>query len=160
MQALKVANSSRKYMPVIVNNCYGGFGFSKFAEKTISDRIAKQRAHKDADPVAKYNRLLIRAGVVNELGKKASSTYAQLEVFYYKIKYYGFVRIGEYDGLESAHVDIDAYKLEAIKMAADSSTLSASEIVDEVKSILQADYSDAKVFKTLPGGGVLASLMQ
>lgn len=90
---------------VVINNCYGGYGLSLAALKKLAsygDEEAKKLVKTKSPlrdlyshPSQRSNKNLIK--VVEELGKKASGTHAELIVVEVDSKRY---RICEYDGKE------------------------------------------------------------
>ena len=87
---------------VVINSCYGGFGLSDKAIARLKDLGLEFRWEHD---IPRHHPLLVQ--VVEELGEKASGSYASLEVLEINSKLY---QVTEYDGLEGIktpgdHVD-------------------------------------------------------
>lgn len=81
---------------VVYNSCYGGFSFSTEACKRLIE-LGVQGADKDGSrEVSRHDPLVIQ--VVEELGEKASGSFASLSVKSIQSSRY---RIYEYDGLEN-----------------------------------------------------------
>ena len=98
-------------MKLVINKCYGGFGFSrkavdrlielgcKEAAQALQDHFASGFDHYHVYDVERTDPLFVQ--VVEELGDKASGQLADLRVIEIPdgIDYY----IDDYDGIESVH---------------------------------------------------------
>ena len=79
-------------MKILFNNCYGGFGISEEAR----DLYNKRRKDNEQVTDIRTDKLLIE--IVEELGKRASGDYAEIEIAEVPDGAYWY--IDEYDGWE------------------------------------------------------------
>jgi len=84
---------------VVINSCYGGFGLSDKAIARLKELGLEFRWEYD---IPRHHPLLVQ--VVEELGEKASGTYAKLEVVKINSKLY---QVTEYDGFENVKTPSD-----------------------------------------------------
>lgn len=84
---------------VVINSCYGGFGLSDKAKARLKELGLEVEWGYD---IPRHHPLLVQ--VVEELGEKASDTYAKLEVVEINSRLY---QVTEYDGFEDIKTPSD-----------------------------------------------------
>ena len=123
---------SRTRTKVVLNGCYGGFGFNDLGEKIFSDL-----GYPEPSILPRHHPVLVR--VVEELGNKIAGMCADLYVQTIKGNEY---RISEYDGAETIvvpgqtnYIKVDSSEVKLTKEQSDA-------IVDIVDPILMGAESD------------------
>lgn len=145
-----------QYSRIVISPCYGGYSVSETGIALYRQRYER----KFKTPCLKTNRGYdisrqdpILVGIVVELGPAASTKYSKLEVHYFNSKYEGHVNVGEYDGFESAYVDVQGYKLKMIESITKSTSYSQKEKLKKITAVLEDACEDAHVFDSIPEGG-------
>lgn len=141
------------YSRIVYNAWYGGYSVSDYAARLYGERYL-EKWKKASNGPSRTDPIFV--DVVLELGEKASGQYANLQVQYFNSKYEDFVHCDEYDGLESVVVDVEAYNLHHIEQIARNTELSAEDIVEKIRAILDDPHADSGVHDKLPKGGVIA----
>jgi hypothetical protein len=129
-------------VPVLYNNCYGGFGFSKKAVEEYNKRLpagstqvnvgvkigpfakmlaAEKRLDAGSSAIEeKYAWEIERADplmvqICKELGDEANTEFSEIAIEEVPRKFKNHYVISSYDGLEQVQVDMQQYKLDRIK---------------------------------------------
>lgn len=91
---------------IIINQCYGGFGFSKPFIKAFTQVKPLKNPEKDYFNSQDYRRDLSAIQLLEEHGTEWSSgQYARLVVKNVPLDIFQYVDVGEYDGYESLVID-------------------------------------------------------
>jgi hypothetical protein len=123
---LKINSKEFNLVPVVINECYGGFDISadvltEYNKKTNKD--LKYCGVNRTDPIL--------IDIIRKLGKKSFAKFAYLSIYLipdFMLEYYD---IKEYDGLEHIVLLPDKYK------------------IDQIRIINNSDYSPEKKFKKI-----------
>jgi len=104
--------NSQEKIPMLLNVCYGGYGFSKKATQMYKERKSvKTNSYlfglPRCDPIS--------IQIVRELGQEANGDCSDLRIVEIYKELEDYVRVDEYDGTESFSYQIDKYKLDQIK---------------------------------------------
>ena len=119
-------------IPVVVNNCYGGFSLSKEAKELLE----KKKEGKETNN-CRYRIDPDLVEVVTELGERANGRNADLKLKYIPKKYANYYEIVEYDGLEDVDIFYETYNLDRINVICEDETRGASEKVEAIKAVLE-----------------------
>jgi hypothetical protein len=151
------AQSSTDTFPVLYNNQYGGFGYSKKAISEYNKRVpagaakikvgtgqgiasqallgkSKVDHEKYAYEIDRGDPLMVQ--VCEKLGNEASDKYANITIAQVPRKFEKHYFIGEYDGLESVQIDFKGYQLDTIKSIVSDDTIPSKVQVEMVRDIL------------------------
>lgn len=137
-------------IPVIISNTYGSFKLSK----EMKDEYTKRReellnAIPEEDSklniVVRYDDLYrhspLMADIVNELQSKMESSKRKLKVEYVDRRLRPYIRINEYDGLESIDLNSAHYRLDEIsKVVENTGEISSDEQIKKIKVILNLSF--------------------
>ncbi len=125
----------RKFVEVMYNASYGGFGFSKEAkqlycrEMNVPEESVRFSRFSRTDPV------MIR--IVKDLGERANGNFSNICLERIDVKYENHFYIEEYDGYECVKIDYKEFKLERIRAAIESEELALEAKVEAVRGILR-----------------------
>lgn len=127
------------------NVCWGGFTFSDKAIKEYT-RIKQQTEPSfffDGDAMARQHGTFrfdpIMIDIVRRFGKSASSEYSDIRIEEVIKELVPFIKLDDYDGMESYEYDVSAYLLSKIKEHVYNPECDATEKVDKIKSLLELD---------------------
>ncbi len=108
---------------IMINNCYGGFGFSKEAIDLYKKRKNIYKSHIHVD---RTDEIMIQ--IVKELGENANGNFCKIKIEKIDKDYKKCYYIDEYDGLEN--IQIDYFK---------------KNLIDIIKSNLDAETKLIKI---------------
>lgn len=122
-------------VPVVINQCYGGFGLSGLA-LTMYNKLTDTKVEY-ADNIERTDPILVK--IVRELKKEANDTCAQLQIC--KIPNYmlNFYTISEYDGMESVKLKTDQFKISVIKQINNDADLDHKDQQVLINKIIEID---------------------
>ena len=127
---------------VLYNGCYGGFNLSNEASMEINKRLQDNEKKVDKRLHLKYRFHPVCLQVYHLLGQeKFSGKNSHILIDVVDTKYKDFITIENYDGLENIQIDVNEYNLHKIKENIDSTSLSDSEKIEEIKKILNSGIS-------------------
>ena len=122
--------------PMIINDSYGGFGFSDLAIAEYNKRVSDEGKISQSQFVSGWRFDPVMIQIVEELGDQASDKYASLKIVNVLTKYVSdYIDITEYDGKESFRYDTNAYQLDQIKRIVSSTDDSTTQI-QQIKKVL------------------------
>ena len=117
----------------LYNSCYGGFSISDEAVNELKKRLPNENITKTLFNFNRNHPVILE--VYHLLGSaRFSGKHARIEVEYIDTKYKDFIRISDYDGVEDIVTDINSYKLYKIQEIINSTSLSDSEKIKEIKN--------------------------
>lgn len=132
-------------IPMMINGCCGGFRFSNLAVNTYNKRM------KDIDPTYKPKTICeyeneygynfcsrfdsVMINIVHQLGKMASNKHSKIIIVYINKELKDYIKINEYDGMETFVYLFSDYKLDKIKEIISSQENSITQI-EKIKLIL------------------------
>ena len=133
---------------VMVNSCYGGFGFSKDAlDEYIKRRPPGGRKMNAARAytISRSDPLMVQ--ICQELGSRANGQSACIYLSDIPRKFAEFYVIREYDGQESVHIAFEKYQIDSIGRIMSNSTIVNDDKVTLIKHVLSekqdGDSSDS-----------------
>lgn len=134
-------------MEIVINVCYGVFGFSDLFEemfcirhptKTLDTHARTTRS--DPDVIA----------LIRELGvEKSSGQYASLEFFQVLPELVNYVHIDEYDGLESVEILYDRAHRDLLEKFVLTMDVPMSEIRDRYEHLLELERTQESLNRYL-----------
>lgn len=115
----------------IYNSCYGGFGLSEEFIKIFNERHNEE--YTDLDFKRDDPRVI---ELIQELGKKRSqSQYSKIKALSFPVKYKGFIKIHEYDGMERLYIDFNSYFIENLLQLSPSDTEAIAKLQEEIRGM-------------------------
>jgi len=121
---------------VLYNRCYGGFSISDEAVNELKKRLPNENITKTLFNFNRTHPVILE--VYHLLGsERFSGKHARIEVEYINTKYKDHIRIREYDGVEDIEIDINSYKLYKIGEIINSTSLSDSQKIKEINTIME-----------------------
>ena len=124
----------------LYNSCYGGFSISDEAVNELKKRLPNENITKTLFQIQNNRTHPVILEVYHLLGSaRFSGKHARIEVEYIDTKYKDFIRISDYDGVEDIVTDINSYKLYKIQEIINSTSLSDSEKIKEIKNIYELE---------------------
>ena len=131
-------------LEIMINSCYGGFGYSKKAIKEYNLKKLKLNPnfipikssnHKDYDfMIARTDEIMIQ--IYKDFKESINSTYSKIKICEIDKKYEKCYTIKEYDGLERIAIDYKQYKLNQIEQIIDS-TMNEIQKLHEITKIIK-----------------------
>ena len=122
-------------IPVLVNECYGGFGLSKVAEtavQTLFDR--KDKGPYDEFTLKRHDEDLISAVVTIGLDD-SSNKYSRLCIKYIPAEFIDSYYIDEYDGFEGVKLDYKKYLMTQLDLIMENVELTSDQKIEEVNKV-------------------------
>ena len=134
-------------VPVLYNQCYGGFSFSTAAVKLYNELGAASGApslssESMARDISRTDRVM--AAVVDQLGTAANGLCAEIGVAWVDERFEDYVEISEYDGSESVVIDFMGYKLRQIQNVVECDEQDEYKIA-KIKDILAEAEPEVKI---------------
>ena len=151
------AMKSDDTFPVLYNNQYGGFGYSRKAIEEYNKRVPAGAAKiKTGTGQGIFSQALLGKSEVDQeiyvheidrgdplmvqvckdLGNDANETYSMIAIAQVPRKFEKHYYIGEYDGLESVQIDFKRYQLDTIKSIVSDGTIASQVQVEMVRDVL------------------------
>lgn len=124
--------SREETVGVLYNACYGGFRLSSEAVRLINNRYSEiGKPHiKESSYITRTDPIIV--DVYNQLGKDSfSGRNSVIEIEYIKKKYIDFIKIDEYDGMESVIIDY------------------SSSVITQIDKILNSDQTDSEKLSSI-----------
>ena len=146
------ADSSSNTIEIMVNECFGGFGFSKDAIKEYLKRSSAEPNNpelmtgNDGQAINEYNvqrHNPVMVQIVKEMGFRANGAFAEIHLKKIPSQYIKHYSIEEYDGRESVVIQYDKYKVDSAKMLLKSSHLSKEQKLAQISALLHAQLEKA-----------------
>lgn len=124
--------SREETVGVLYNACYGGFRLSSEAVRLINNRYSEigKPPIKESSYITRTDPIIV--DVYNQLGKDSfSGRNSLIEIEYIKKKYTDFIKIDEYDGMESVIIDY------------------SSSVITQIDKILNSDQTDSEKLSSI-----------
>ena len=160
---------SGETFPVLYNNCYGGFGYSKKAVEEYNKRLpagstkinvevggglfsrmlcegTKEEGGSEQKFVWEIERgdpLMVQ--ICLELGDEANGKHAKIAMREVPRKFEKHYVIGEYDGLEQVQIDFKRYQLDKIKRIVNDDSISSEVKVKMTQDTLLEEEEEGVV---------------
>lgn len=138
-------------IPIIINSCYGGYGYSEKAILEYNKRKKESEPNFTSIEFNKYcvdkteilNTDILMCKIVEELGDNASADFAKLCVKWVPKQFLNYVKIHEYDGFESIQgYNLDCYKIDNIKNVLNDDSQNSDEKIKHIKEIVDLKLTD------------------
>ena len=115
---------------VMINECFGGFGFSPEA-------ISKYRkANPEQNPNQIERRDPVMIQIVKEMGKRANGHHALIVIETIPEQYINHYSITSNDGFESVEIHYEKYKIDIAKSILNDGSLTDSEKLARIDAVL------------------------
>lgn len=139
------AKMTAETFPVLYNDRYGGFSFSKQAIQEYNKRLPAGSTLLDESSyehdLSRDDPLMVQ--VIKELGPEANGKYAKIAMEEVPIKFKKHFLIGEYDGLENVQIDFQGYQMDKIRGILKDDSLSNEAKVQMTQHALdEVEYED------------------
>ena len=122
-------------VPVLYNNCYGGFGFSDKAIDEYNRRLpAGSTQVKYEWEIGRADPLMVQ--ICRELGDEADEEISKIAIGEVPRKFKDHLLIHEYNGLETVQIDIQRYKLDRINGILSDKVVSNDDKVKMAQEVL------------------------
>ena len=115
---------------VMINTCFGGFGFSPQA-------IAEYRRanpEQDTNQIERHDPVMVK--IVKDMGGLANGFCAKIGLEKIPSQYVNHYSISEYDGSESVEIHYNKYKVDSAKSILRDGSLTKSEKLASIAAVL------------------------
>lgn len=127
-------------IPVLINNCFGGFGISKIACDAYNQLVTAidpdaKRINSMGMGVDRHDPFLV--AIFSELGsERFSDKHSKIEIEMIPKKYENYYHISEYDGIESIDFNYYYYMRDEISKIVYEEESNAEQKIEKIKQIV------------------------
>ena len=124
----------RMQTTVMINTCFGGFGFSDKAIEEYNRRNVGKPPVESSQEIQRTD--LIMINIVKQMKKEANGPFASIHLMDIPAKFENHYEIRDYDGTEAIDILYDRYAVDSIRDIMASDSLSNGEKVDACRKIM------------------------
>ena len=124
-------------LEIMVNKCYGGFGFSEEARLLYLKRKGlRHDLEMYFDDIERHDPVMVQ--IVKELGPRANGFCAKIEIEKIPLRFGKHYAINDYDGSEGVWINHESYKIDAAKAILRARNLTKAEKIARAFRILDS----------------------
>jgi hypothetical protein len=126
--------------PIIINRCFGGYGFSNVAlakYNLVNNEVPGFKPVKYGFTIDREDPIMIE--ICLELGAQAHKDGSKPKIKYIPNIYRNYFTIHEYDGMESITIHHEKYRIDCIKNICNNQNMTADNKLLEINKILQLE---------------------